>query len=203
MAFREFTDSQGMVWRAWDVTSEQLHPITRGEDFLKDMQDGWLAFESAAERRRMPAPYPSDWTELPIPELEALCRRSPVVSGRKPRSTSGEHRAFIVAEADRVAIAGGERTFASPRGRQWTVRLHECLDRAGQREVVLRFTAGDIVVDLKGWPDDWQRASMEQYAMMLLDAEAPRKLEAGQGPRRRREDRPPADAPVTADQPAP
>jgi hypothetical protein len=33
-----------------DVTMEQLHPITRGEDFMKDMQDGWLACESGVER---------------------------------------------------------------------------------------------------------------------------------------------------------
>lgn len=199
MAFREFTDSEGVIWRAWDVTSEQLHPITRTEDFLKDMQDGWLAFESATVRRRMPAPYPADWTELAIPELEALCRRAPIVSGRKPRTESGEHRAFIAAEADRAAIATGERTFASPRGRQWAVRLHECLDKHGQRQVVLRFTADDIVVDLSDWPDDWQRGTPEQYAMMLLDADPPRRSGRGEGPQRRRDDRPPADDAREAD----
>ena len=194
MAFREFTDSTGVVWRVWDVSTEQLHPITRGEDFMKDMQEGWLAFESASQRRRMPAPYPRDWTELSLPDLEALCRQAPVVSGRKPRTLSGEHRAFVAAEADKVAIATGERMFASPRGRQWAVRLHECLDERGERQVVLRFTADDVVVDLPDWPDDWQRATPEQYAMMLLDADPPRRPQQGQGPRRRQDDRPAADA---------
>src|SRR4051812_28636380 len=69
MAFREFTDSRGVTWRAWDVTTEQLHPATRGEDFMGNLSDGWLAFESTGERRRMPAPYPSGWTDLSIPAL--------------------------------------------------------------------------------------------------------------------------------------
>ena len=194
MAFREFTDSTGVVWRVWDVTVEQLHPITRGEDYMRDMQDGWLAFESDSQRRRMAAPYPSDWTELSLPALEALCRQAPLVSGRKPRTESGVHRAYVAAQADKAAIATGERTFASPRGRQWAVRLHECLDKYGQRREVLRFTADDIVVDLPEWPDDWQRATPEQFAMMLLDADPPRRPGKGEGPQRRREDRPPADA---------
>ena len=193
MAFREFTDSEGVVWRAWDVTTEQLHPITRSEDFLRDMQDGWLAFESATLRRRMAAPYPRDWTELPLPELEALCRQAPPVSTRRVRTQSGEHRAYVAAEADKAAIAAGERTFTSPRGRRWAVRLHECLDKSGERRVVLRFTTDDIVVDLPDWPPDWQRATTEQYGMMLLDADPPRRPGRGDGPQRRRDDRPPAD----------
>src|SRR5688572_14320115 len=151
MAFREFTDSRGVVWRAWDVTTEQLHPATRGEDFMGNLQDGWLAFESAGERRRMAAPYPGDWTELSIPALEGLCRSAPLVSGRKPRTQSGENRAFLADEADKAAIADGERAFTSPLGRQWTVRLHECLRPDGQTQTVLRFTADDIVVDLRRW----------------------------------------------------
>ena len=196
MAFREFTDSQNVVWRVWDVTVEQLHPITRGEDFMADLQDGWLAFESATERRRIAAPYPSDWTELPIPELEALCRSAPHVQTRRPKTESGEHRAYVAAEADRAAIATAERTFTSPQGREWTVRLHECLDKDGNTEIVLRFTAADVVVDLPEWPRDWRKATVEQYGLMLLDANPPRRAGPGEGPRRRTEDRPPADRPV-------
>ena len=194
MAFREFTDSRGVVWRAWDVTGEQLHPLTRGEDYLGDLQDGWLAFESASERRRMAPPYPPDWTELPLPELEALCRRAPVVSGRKPRTTSGEHKAFVTAEADKAAIAAAQRTFTSPRGREWTVRLHECHTPTGDRQVVLRFTAADIVVDLKDWPSTWRDLTPEQYGLLLLDADVPRHPDRGRSPQRRREDRPREDA---------
>ena len=190
MPFREFTDSTGVVWRVWDVTTEQLHPITRGEDFMADMQDGWLAFESPMEKRRMAAPYPTDWTELPIPELEALCRRAPLVPTRKPRTESGEQRAYVAAEADRAVIAEAERTFRSPQGREWTVRPHECLDKDGNPELVLRFTAEDVVVDLPDWPEDWRSASVQDYAIMLLDAKPPRRPGPGeQVPQRRRDDR--------------
>ena len=190
MAFREFTDSTGVVWRAWDVTIEQLHPVTRGEDFMGDLQDGWLAFESAHEKRRMAAPYPSDWTELSIPELEALCRRAPLNVTHKPRTTSGEHRAYAAAQADRAVVEEAARTFASPRGREWTVRQHERLGAGGSREVVLRFTSGDATVDLARWPENWRTASLEDYALMLLDAEPPRRPDRGTMPQRRREDRP-------------
>ena len=191
MAFREFTDSRGVVWRAWDVTTEQLHPVTRGEDFMGNLSDGWLAFECESERRRMPPPYPTDWKDLSLPALEALCRSAPVVSGRKaPRTPSGEHLAYTVAAADRAAIAEAERKFISPRGRKWTVRLHECLRPDGERQVVLRFTADDIVVDLPDWPEDWRTATTEDYALMLLDADPPRRPGKGKGPQRRRDDRP-------------
>lgn len=194
MAFREFTDSRGVVWRAWDVTTEQLHPVTRGEDYMGNLSDGWLAFESAGERRRMPAPYPSDWTELSIPALETLCRSAPLVGARKTRTPSSEHRAFVVESADKAAIAEAQRTFTSPRGRMWTVRLHECMRPEGGRQVVLRFTTDDIVVDLPTWPDSWREASMEEFALMLLDANPPRRPGKGALPQRRREDRPPEDA---------
>ena len=194
MAFREFTDSRGVVWRAWDVTTEQLHPVTRGEDYMGNLSDGWLAFESAEERRRMPAPYPGDWTDLSIPALESLCRSAPLVGARKTRTPSSAHRAYVADTADKAAIAQAQRTFTSPRGRTWTVRPHECMRADGDQQVVLRFTADDIVVDLPKWPENWREASMTDYALMLLDADPPRRPGKGQGPQRRREDRPPDDA---------
>jgi hypothetical protein len=190
MAFREFTDSTGVVWQVWDVTVDQIHPVTRGEDFMADMQDGWLAFESPTEKRRMAAPYPSDWTEMPLPALEALCRRAPVVSGRKPRTPSSEHRAYVAAAADKAVVEEAQRTFTSPQGREWTVRPHECLDKEGNSELVLRFTADDIVVDLPDWPRNWRDLVAEQYALLLLDAKPPRRPGPGEkAPQRRREDR--------------
>ena len=190
MAFREFTDSKGIVWRVWDVTTEVLHPVTRGEDYMGDLRDGWLAFESTTERRRMAPPYPSDWMELSLPALETLCYSAPLVTSRKARTPSSEHRAFVAAAADQAAVAEGQRTFTSPRGRTWTVRLHECLKPDGARQVVLRFTADDIVVDLGTWPGDWRDASVEQYGLMLLDADPPRRPGKGRSPQRRRDDRP-------------
>lgn len=188
MPVREFTDGAGIEWRVWDVTAEQLHPVTRSEDLL-DLAMGWLAFESATEKRRLPAPYPANWAELPLPELEALCRQAPAVVRRPPR-TSGEQRlAEATAALDAERRISGEHRFLSPRGREWTVRLHECLDEDGRPRTVLRFTAGDIVVDVEHWPRRWRDCSVEQYALMLLDAERPRRTGTA-GPQRRHTDLP-------------
>jgi len=191
MAVREFTDSRGVDWRAWDVTPTHMHPVTRGEDYMAHLQDGWLVFESGREKRRLEAPYPGNWNTLPIPELEELCRRATPVRRVREKTSSGQRRAVSAVEIEQVAIAqeGGRRTFRSPAGREWTVRVHECLDRSGGPEMVLRFTADDIVVELAKWPENWRDATVEQYALMLLDANPPRRLPKGKGPQRRRDDR--------------
>ena len=191
MAVREFSDSRNVVWRVWDVTTAQMHPITKNEDFMGELADGWLAFESAHEKRRLAAPYPTDWASMSIPELEALCQQAPPVTARH-RSVSGEHRVAAVEEMDRAVLSTAVRTFTSPRGRVWTVRLHDCLDRDGQTTTVLRFTADDVVVDLPSWPPDWKDYTPTQYAMLMLDAAPPRRVGAT-GPQRRRDDRQPDD----------
>ncbi len=191
MAVREFTDSWGTEWRVWDVTPEVMHPITRSEEFMKNLQDGWLAFESKTEKRRIASPYPTDWVKFSLKELEELCNKAvPVV--RRPFTPSGEQRAVVSGEIEKEAIqsSGDIRIFASPRGREWTVRLHECFDHAGKPMTVLRFTSGDVVAELTDWPESWRTATMQEYAVMLLDAEPPRRRAKGEGPQRRREDRP-------------
>jgi hypothetical protein len=55
----------------------------------------------------------------------------------------------------------------------------------------LRFTANDVVVELDHWPDDWRGATVQEFALMLLDANPPRRT-PGAGPQRRRADRPEA-----------
>jgi hypothetical protein len=191
MAVREFTDSRGVDWRAWDVTPTHMHPVTRGEDYMAHLQDGWLVFESGREKRRLEAPYPGDWNTLPIPDLEELCRRASPVRRVREKTDSGQRRALSAVEIEQVAIEqeGGRRTFRSPAGREWTVRVHECLDRGGAPEMVLRFTADDIVVELATWPEDWRDKSVAEFALMLLDANPPRRLPRGKGPQRRRDDR--------------
>jgi hypothetical protein len=191
MAVREFTDSRGVDWRAWDVTPIHMHPVTRGEDYMAHLQDGWLVFESGREKRRLEAPYPGEWNRLPIPELEELCRRATPVRRVREKTSSGQRRAVSATEIEQVAIqeAGARRTFHSPGGREWTVRIHECLDRGGEPEMVLRFTADDIVVELSEWPDGWRDATVQEFALMLLDAKPPRRLPKGKGPQRRRDDR--------------
>jgi hypothetical protein len=168
-----------------------MHPVTRGEDYMANLQDGWLVFESGREKRRLEAPYPGDWKTFSIPQLEELCRRAFPVRRIRGQSPSGARRAVSASEIEKVAIAQDDerRTFRSPGGREWTVRIHECLDRGGEPEVVLRFTADDIVVELPEWPEDWRSATVEEYALMLLDANPPRRLPKGKGPQRRHEDR--------------
>lgn len=205
MAVREFTDSRGVDWRAWDVTPTHMHPVTRGEDYMANLQDGWLVFESGREKRRLEAPYPGDWNTLPIPELEEMCRRASSVRRVREKSNSGQRRAVSAVEIEKVAIEqeGGRHTFRSPTGREWTVRIHECLDRGGEPEMVLRFTADDIVVELAKWPQTWREASVEEFALMLLDANPPRRLPKGKGPQRRQDDRVDMSNPARHAQPVP
>lgn len=189
MSSREFTDSQGVVWRVWDVKPSFLHPATRGEEFMSDYSDGWLTFESPTQKRRLPAPYPSKWVEYDLRKLEALCRAARPVTSRTS-SPGGQRLAQSEDSAELVERADAERTFASPRGRIWRVRLHECLRKDGSASVVLRFTAGDSVVDLNDWPPSWKELDRDGFALLLLDAEPPRRLGVGERPQRRREDRP-------------
>lgn len=191
MAVREFTDSRGREWRAWDVTPEHVHPATRGEDFMSVLQNGWLAFQSGTEKRRLSAPYPPNWTTASIAELEALCQQAKLVSKRGAQSDTGKRRAERVSNSEREAMeaAHAQITFRSPRGREWCVRVHECLDKEGAHQMVLRFTADDIVVELPEWPENWQSATPAEFALMLLDANPPRRRKKGEGPQRRREDR--------------
>ena len=89
MAHRTFRDSRGREWQVWEVHPEswerrlgerrrvpragadrrqqpQLRPA-----LPNDMRDGWLAFASRTERRRL-APIPPDWVSLPETELQRL-----------------------------------------------------------------------------------------------------------------------------------
>jgi hypothetical protein len=190
MASREFTDSKGTVWRVWDVTPTHLHPVTRAEEYMEPWAGGWLAFESDTEKRRLVAPYPSRWTEYDVRQLETLCNAADVVAPKRVITPTGQKMATVEAAAEQDERARAERTFMSPRGRQWTVRIHECADRDGRNQTVLRFTAGDSVVDLKDFPADWKELERADYALLLLDAEPPRRLDVGKGLQRRRADRP-------------
>jgi hypothetical protein len=200
MAAREFTDRRGVDWTVWDVTPPHMHPVTRGEDYMAHLRDGWLVFESGREKRRLEAPYSPDWMTFSIPQLEELCRRATPVRRVREKTSSGQRRAMSVAEIERAAIEqeGGRRIFRSPGGREWTVRIHECLGRPGEPRVVLRFTADDIVVELPAWPENWRDASVEEFAVMLLDASPPRRLPKGKGPQRRHDDRVDVDEPPTS-----
>jgi hypothetical protein len=82
VAVRDFVDANGVSWRVWPVTPEALQPRTAAEDYLGDYGEGWLCFESAAERRRL-AGYPPEWETLSDEELCALLGAAAVVPARK------------------------------------------------------------------------------------------------------------------------
>jgi hypothetical protein len=85
MAVREFTDSKGRQWRAWDVAPDDLNSRIKNETYLAALNyTGWIAFETKTgnEKRRL-YPIPKAWSELPDQELEALLDRAEVVRGRK------------------------------------------------------------------------------------------------------------------------
>src|SRR5688500_14463875 len=59
MAVRDLVDVEGVRWSVWPVVPEALQPKTAAEDYLGEYESGWLCFESASERRRLPE-YPDD-----------------------------------------------------------------------------------------------------------------------------------------------
>lgn len=68
MTARTFDDSTGTRWEVFEVhrAAEKPGPVPAG------LERGWLAFEHGTEKRRL-APFPSDWVEAPVVELERLC----------------------------------------------------------------------------------------------------------------------------------
>ena len=70
----KLTDSE---WDVWDVRPEQK-PHRVGNE----LSDGWLCFQSGAERRRL-HPIPENWEEQTEPEIERLFESAtPVVPAR-------------------------------------------------------------------------------------------------------------------------
>jgi hypothetical protein len=82
MSHRKFLDAAGVEWQAWEVhpalserralrerrARDRAEPPRRVRDAPRigvhhDLRDGWLAFRSADERRRL-APIPPDWSLL-------------------------------------------------------------------------------------------------------------------------------------------
>ncbi len=75
---REFRDTEGERWEVWET-----HPRRRGDPdrIAAELAGGWLAFESAKEKRRL-APIPDDWKTLSDEELAALCATATFVRER-------------------------------------------------------------------------------------------------------------------------
>lgn len=105
MAYRDFVDEHGTAWEAWDVHPTHVErrlersgargaaggPVVerRTTESGARMQvrpeytQGWLAFQSRHERRRL-APVPPDWAELDDAGLSRLLdRATPIGPGRR------------------------------------------------------------------------------------------------------------------------
>ena len=178
MPVREFVDSTGAEWRAWEITPDAISPPTRGEDYLADCyQLGWVVMETKrGDRRVRLCPIPRDWHRLSDIALEELLRHGEVLPAR---TASGR---------EPIADMAVVRSFRYPGGRVWTVSVTPHPAKRGHR--VLRFSAGARSIDLEEWPTDWADLPDEQLTVMLRRA-APRGVlpEAPATRRRRWDDR--------------
>lgn len=163
MPVREFIDSAGVEWRAWEVTPDAMYPPTRGEDYLAECyQLGWVVLETkSGNRRARLCPIPQDWHRLTDAQLEALLPQAEVLPAR---TVSGRNSMSDVAVV---------RSFRYPGGRVWTVSLTPHPTVSGRR--VLRFSGGGRAIDVENWPSDWADQPDEQLIALLAQA-APRDL---------------------------
>jgi hypothetical protein len=163
MPVREFIDSSGVEWRAWEITPDAITPPTRGEDYLADCyQLGWVVLETkSGDRRLRLCPIPRDWQRLSDEALEGLLSHGELLPAR---TVSG--RGPLV---DMAVV----RSFRYPGGRVWTVSLIPHPTSPDTR--VLRFSAGARSLDVEDWPSDWADLPDEQLIAMLRGA-APRGL---------------------------
>ena len=76
MAHREFFDPQGRRWEVWEV-----HPRVATRPVLPELAEGWLAFESSWEKRRL-APIPPGWWDLSAEALQKLCQTALFIRDR-------------------------------------------------------------------------------------------------------------------------
>ncbi|HEY2378436.1 MAG TPA: hypothetical protein VGH98_20825 [Gemmatimonadaceae bacterium] len=211
MAVREFTDSSGREWRAWDVAPDELSPRTKDEDYLAQLyHTGWIVFEThAGDDKRRLYPIPKGWAELPDAELAVLLEKAEKVPQRKLRTEKDARGPAAVEEIRRAADFSEEavddperarkrarddtpdvtdlnvwRTFRYPGGRIWVVGVAHDTSTP-----VLRFTAGAREIDLHDWPMEWADYSHEQLVELLRRA-SPRdhSTVVPNGPRRRWDD---------------
>ncbi|HJQ22185.1 MAG TPA: hypothetical protein VJ867_17745 [Gemmatimonadaceae bacterium] len=198
MAVREFVDEDGREWRAWDIKPEEIHPVTRAEDYLADcFITGWIVFEtrSGDEKRRL-CPWPTNWAERSDDDLRELLRRaeriSPFrvrddrVSREQPVPTHGE--LDIAGRVPDVTDLDVIRTFKYPGGRVWTVCVVAYPEHGGPP--VLRFQSGLRIIDVRKWSKDWPDQPDDELVWILRRA-APRRRNTpvpSDAPRRRWDD---------------
>ena len=76
MAYREFRDSNGRRWEAWDVyPTGSISGHAPGVLLNEDTAEGWLAFQSGREKRRFYR-HPDDWQSMTDAELAVLLKHA-------------------------------------------------------------------------------------------------------------------------------
>ena len=77
MAHREFTDREGQRWEVWEVQPSISTDGVSAPGLLlgEDAARGWLAFQSARERRRFYMP-PEGWESFSEEQLSILCHHA-------------------------------------------------------------------------------------------------------------------------------
>ena len=80
MALITFRDSDGALWRVWNVSRETLGP-SRADYLGEEYRLGWLVFQrdGSDERRRL-AQFPDDWAAMTPPQLEHMRDRALVAT---------------------------------------------------------------------------------------------------------------------------
>lgn len=124
MPYRTYVDSLGADWQVWDIVP-RLSERRSGEidrrieekfiEFVERRQEsrrlgetrravlrgtyaqGWLCFDSEAEKRRL-SPIPQDWTTCSDERLEVYARQAERVSG--------PHRNFTFSQEGPLAETG-------------------------------------------------------------------------------------------------
>jgi len=84
---REFRDTEGREWRAWEVRPGSSGRRINPERYLGEYVRGWLAFECPREeiRKRLPN-HPSDWFGMADGDLGLLLPRAVDVPRRGPKA---------------------------------------------------------------------------------------------------------------------
>jgi hypothetical protein len=185
MAVREFKDRSGREWRAWEVTPESIHPLTKAEDYLADCyRGGWLVFETVdgLEKRRL-CPPPYAWDQRSDKDLRELLERAETLKARNsPRPRFVGLAADIppnvpveVAEKMPRDSAGNldmrylgvVRRFTYPGGEQWKACVVAPED--ANATPVLRFTCATHSIDVTAWPADWVDFTDEQLVLLMRE----------------------------------
>src|SRR5678815_1154518 len=101
MAHRVLVDSIGRAWDVWDVhpefgerrreagetppeTDERRRRTQHRVAFAGRWRDGWLAFETKNEKRRL-APIPAGWDRLSDQDVQRLLEAADVIATRGRR----------------------------------------------------------------------------------------------------------------------